>query len=450
MSRDTTVNTFVFSRACRVGALVLSFTVAGAAENPAQIADREAVRAATLAPFQGPTERGVDPSALTGKVMCGYQGWFNCEGDGAKRGWTHWTKANGTPSPANIKVDLWPDLSEFGAAERYDTEFKHADGQVAQLFSSYNKATIDRHFDWMRTYGIDGVFVQRFAVEVNSATVLRHSNTVLGNCRAAANRTGRTYVVMYDLTGLGEGKMDQVIDDWRSLRTRMKIGEDPAYLHHRGKPLVAVWGIGFSDHRAYTLAECRKLVEFLKNDPEAGGCAVMLGVPTYWREQTRDAVSAPALHEMIAMADVISPWTVGRYGNVAGVEKHAATVLKPDLAWCAEKKIDYLPVLFPGFSWHNMYPAAKPNSIPRLGGEFYWSQFQQFKRAGANMLYVAMFDEVDEATAIFKCTNDVPKVEGAEFISYEGLPSDYYLRLTGAGAKILRGEVPVDSAKPKP
>lgn len=428
----------------------MSFAVGMAAENAAQIAEREAVRAATLEPFQGLSERGVDPSTLTGKVMCGYQGWFNCEGDGAKRGWTHWTKAKGTPSPANIKVDLWPDVSEFGAAELYDTEFKHADGRVAQLFSSFNEATVDRHFDWMRTYGIDGVFVQRFAGEVNSAGVLRHTNTVLANCRAAANRTGRAYAVMYDLTGLGEGKMDQVIDDWRSLRTRMKIGEDPAYLHHRGRPLVAVWGIGFSDHRAYTLAECRKLVEFLKNDPEAGGCAVMLGVPTYWREATRDAVSASAFHELLGLADVISPWTVGRYGSVPAVTKHAATVIKPDLAWCAEKKIDYLPVLFPGFSWHNMYPAAKPNSIPRLGGDFFWSQFQQCKQAGAGMLYVAMFDEVDEATAIFKCTNDVPKAEGAEFISYEGLPSDYYLRLAGAGAKMLRGELPVDSAKPKP
>jgi hypothetical protein len=378
--------------------------------------------------------------------MCGYQGWFNCEGDGAQRGWTHWTKGKGTPSPGNIKVDLWPDLSEFTPEERYDTEFKHTDGRVAQLFSSYIKATVDRHFDWMRTYGIDGVFVQRFAVEVNSPGVLRHTNTVLANCRAAANRTGRAYAVMYDLTGLGEGKMDQVIDDWRTLRTRMKIGQDPAYLHHRGKPLVAVWGIGFSDRRAYTLAESRKLIEFLKGN----GCAVMLGVPTYWREQTRDAVADPELHELLRMADVISPWTVGRYSTIADVAKHAETMVKPDLAWCAHEKVEYLPVLFPGFSWHNMYPTAKPNAIPRLGGDFLWSQFQQFKQAGASMLYVAMFDEVDEATAIFKCTNDVPNAAGAEFVSYEGLPSDYYLRLTGAGAKMLRGEVPARAPKPPP
>lgn len=438
-----------FAHALSVG-LLLAGLNAASAENPAQVAEREAVRAATLAPFQGPVERGVDVSTLTGKVMCGYQGWFTCEGDGAKRGWTHWTKGKGTPSAANIKIDLWPDVSELGAEERYDTELKHTDGRVAQLFSSYHKATVERHFDWMRTYGIDGVFVQRFAGEVNSPGVLRHTNAVLAHCRTGANRTGRAYAVMYDLTGLGEGKMDQVIDDWRALRTRMKIGEDPAYLRHRGKPLVAVWGVGFSDQRAYTLAESRKLLQFLKDDPEAGGCAIMVGVPTYWREQTRDAVADPALHEVLRMAEVISPWTVGRYGTLAGAAKHVETVAKADLAWCAKEKIDYLPVLFPGFSWHNMYPAAKSNSIPRLGGDFFWSQFQQFKHAGANMLYVAMFDEVDEGTAIFKCTNDVPKADGAEFIGYEGLPADYYLRLTGAGGKMLRGELAGDAGKPAP
>ena len=44
-----------------------------------------------------------------------------------------------------------------------------------------------------------------------------------------------------------------------------------------------------------------------------------------------------------------------------------------------------------------MKPGAPLNDIPRLQGRFFWSQITAAKRAGADMLYVAMFDEVDEA-----------------------------------------------------
>jgi hypothetical protein len=62
------------------------------------------------------------------------------------------------------------------------------------------------------------------------------------------------------------------------------------------------------------------------------------------------------------------------------------------------------------------------------------------KRAGASMVYVAMFDEIDEGTAIFKCTGNPPVGEN-HFLTYEGLPSDYYLWLTGQGGRLLRGEI---------
>jgi len=421
----------------------LGFLLCMAALQAAELT-REGVLAETLKPYSGPSARGVDTSTLSNKVMCGYQGWFNAEGDGAERGWVHWTKRHGQLGPGNAKIDLWPDVSELGAGERFATGFTNSNGQALEVFSSFKEATVLRHFQWMRDYGIDGAFVQRFINDLGDPRALRHNNTVLGHCRQGANRFGRAYVVMYDLSGLGQNRIQAVMDDWRALRTRMRVTEDPAYLRHRGRPLVTVWGVGFNDRRRYTLEECKRLVEFLKQD----GCSVMLGVPTGFRELTRDSVTNTALHEVIGLADVVSPWTVGRYRGPDEAKRHGERTWQPDVAWCAERRIDFLPVVFPGFSWFNMF-GRQFDLMPRTKGEFLWSQFVAAKRAGATMIYVAMFDEVDEGTAIFKCTNDTPISETARFVTYEGLPSDFYLRLTGEGAKMLRGERPLTEAMPQ-
>ncbi len=391
---------------------------------------------AFLAPYSGPSKPGVDASTLTGKVMCGYQGWFNCPEDGMGLGWTHWARSGRLPfGPGNVTIDLWPDVSELDPDERYATEFRLPDGSPAEVFSSANRKTVLRHFQWMQEYGIDGAFVQRFANGLPNDRLARHKNAVLAHAREGANLHGRAYAVMYDLSGLGNGQTTLVSDDWLKLRKQMQITRDPAYLHHDGKPVVSVWGIGFSDNRSYTLEECRDLVRFLKAD----GCTVMIGVPSWWREGKRDAVSDPLLREIVALADIVSPWTVGRYGNPDQARRHAQQVWAPDLAWCRERKLDFLPVVFPGFSWHNL-KGDKLDKIPRRKGEFLWSQASAAKEIGCEMIYVAMFDEVDEGTAIFKCSNNPPTGEGAAFLEHEGLPSDHYLRLTGKIGRLLRGE----------
>jgi hypothetical protein len=418
-----------------------------AAKGPAGLT-REQVIAGTMKPYDGPRVTGVDASTLTGKVICGYQGWYTTPGDGSDRGWFHWGSSDF--GPGKCTVDLWPEVTELDQDERVATPFKHADGSTAYVFSSYRRKTVLRHFAWMRDYGLDGVFVQRFAVETFDPVALNHVNTVLASCREGANRYGRTYAVMYDLSGLAAGQISRVIDDWKLLVDNMKLTRDKgdgAYLHHNGRPVVAVWGVGFNDNRQYTLAECERLVRFLKEDKKYGGCTVMVGVPTGWRTLDLDAVKDPLLRSIVLEADIVSPWTVGRYGSPEGARAYAETRLKADREWCQARGKDYLPVVFPGFSWHNMFPQSKLNVIPRLRGRFLWEQYEADVQSGATMFYQAMFDELDEGTAILKCTND-PPVGASPFVTYEGLPSDHYLWLVGQGGRLLRGEIALTGQMP--
>jgi hypothetical protein len=400
-----------------------------------------------LRPYEGPSAKGVDPSTLTGKVMTGYQGWFNCEGDGAELGWTHWTRdRHRFFEPGNITVDLWPDVSELDDDELFTTGFFNDDGTPAKVFSSHNRNTVIRHFKWMAEYGIDGAFVQRFTHSLHNETMRYHKNKVLSNAREGANRHGRTYAVMYDLTSTPDDKLYTVYEDWRMLVDKMHISKDRAYQYHNGKPLVAIWGVGFN-HKIKPragLEVCRQLIKLFKSS----GCSVMLGVPTGWRLQDRDALEDPKLHEVLLLADVLSPWPVGRFKDLPGVQSHAEKYWGPDIQWSREHGIDFMPVVYPGFSWHNN-KGGELGQIPRLKGKFFWSQIHANVKAGTDMLYLAMFDEVDEGTAIFKCTNNPPGTGGTRLLTYEGLPSDFYLRLAGEAGKLLRSEIPLTDEVPK-
>ena len=406
---------------------------------------------ALIAGCTGPTSLPVAPPDLGGKVLCGYQGWFNAAADGANRGYNHWARGGARPGPGRVTVDLWPDLAELDATERFPTDFVRADGTRAEVFSSYLRPTVLRHFQWMRENGIDGVFVQRFIGSLRRDVSLRHNNTVLEHCREGARVHGRVYALMYDLSGLAPGQADVLIADWQKLRRETSLTRDAGYLHHHGKPLLALWGCGFNDSAKTrpSLADWRKIIAFLKDDKESGGLAIMLGVPSFWRTQTRDAVADPSFFELVQLADVISPWTPGRYRTPEAATHHAADVWQPDLAWCRARGITFLPVAFPGFSWHNL-KGETLDSIPRLQGRFFWSQVAGAKRAGAESLYVAMFDEVDEGTAIFKCTNQPPVGDGVQFLTYEGLPSDHYLKLTGLAGRVMRGDLSATDTLPLP
>lgn len=366
-------------------------------------------------------------------VMAGYQGWFNTPEDGAGLGWKHFEKEKEF-KPGKCTIDLWPDVSEY--EKTYETAFKLPDETPAKVFSSYDASTTDLHFKWMKQYGIDGVFMQRFVVSIRNQKGKDNYNKILNNAVLSAEKYDRAICLMYDLSGMEAGEEDILIRDWKELCEKYKLvsRNNNHYVYHHGKPLVAVWGIGFNDRRKYGYEQVKKIIDFLKSE----GCSILVGVPTHWRTLTIDAVSDTRLLELVKQADIVHPWLVGRFNNNT-YEPYRKSI-EEDIKWCKANGKDYIPVLFPGFSWHNMKKDAPQNMIPRLGGRFFWKQVKGAVDAGAESLYLAMFDEIDEGTAFFKCTN-TPPVGESSFITYEGEAPDHYLWLAGEAAKYLRGEL---------
>ena len=366
-------------------------------------------------------------------VMAGYQGWFNTPEDGAGLGWKHFEKEKEF-KPGKCTIDLWPDVSEY--EKTYETAFKLPDETPAKVFSSYDASTTDLHFKWMKQYGIDGVFMQRFVVSIRNQKGKDNYNKILNNAVLSAEKYDRAICLMYDLSGMEAGEEDILIRDWKELCKKYKLvsRNNNHYVYHHGKPLVAVWGIGFNDRRKYGYEQVKKIIDFLKSE----GCSILVGVPTHWRTLTIDAVSDTRLLELVKQADIVHPWLVGRFDNNT-YEPYRKSI-EEDIKWCKANGKDYMPVLFPGFSWHNMKKDAPQNMIPRLGGRFFWKQVKGAVDAGAESLYLAMFDEIDEGTAFFKCTN-TPPVGESSFITYEGEAPDHYLWLAGEAAKYLRGEL---------
>ncbi|MFY0626737.1 MAG: xylosidase [Reichenbachiella sp.] len=394
-------------------------------------------------------QTGCKYTGYTNLVMAGYQGWFAAEGDESNRGWYHYGIKR-EQDPGYTSIDMWPDMSEY--IKKYETPFKYADGSSAFLYSPYDEESIDLHFKWMKEYGIDGVHMQRFLVEVkNNGKGKRHFDKVLANALKAAKKYGRAISVMYDLSGSRSEDMEALIKDWEELVSTFNLfdnHEHPTYLRHKGKPMMSIWGVGFNDSRKYTIEDVDGLVNRLKGSDNKQ--SIMLGVPYYWRTLGNDTENSTLLHDLIKKVDIIMPWAVGRYKHQSYNPKYVAK----DVEWCEKNNVDYVPLVFPGFTWGNLRKDPDLyNQIPRKNGEFLWRQVAGAKEGGAKSLYVAMFDEVDEGTAIFKVKKEkeVPLNGDGDFkfVGIEqGADTDYYLWLTGQASNWFHGNSGYSKEKP--
>jgi len=388
----------------------------------------------------------VPTDSLVGKVLAGYQGWFATPDGPAPAGWRHWCQAGTTPTPSTVTFDLWPDLREWPDAELTPSGFMYPDGTAAGLYTAYHFESVERHVRWMKEYGLDGVWLQRFASELGDPVFKDFRDTVAQHIGAAAQVHGRVFAIMYDISGMTESPsmFEQIVDDWKHLVDTVGVTESSRYMHHGGRPVLGIWGLGFND-RPGDAASDQSIIEHLQNGIEpAYRVTVLGGVPDGWR--TSSESSKPNYGDVYGAYDLLSPWTVGRYGS-GGYPGFQSSHIVPDLAQQGANA--YIPVIWPGFSWQNLQVnqnggTAPLNQFPRLGGEFLWDQAWGAYSAGATMGYIAMFDEVDESTAIFKAAEDATRVPTTGTFLTLGadgyaLPSDWYLRLAGEVVNLFRG-----------
>ena len=375
-------------------------------------------------------------SEFRGKSLAGYQVWHRA--GNAASDWVHWSYGQ-VPAPGlnkNVFVCSWPDISQYPDDILYNTNFSAlGSGQPARLYSSNHPFVINKQFDWMEAAGLDGVAVQRFVGGIGKA-ITEGNRTHLDEIREAAERTNRLFYICYDLNGFGQDILECFKNDWvYEIEQSRALTSSPNYATVDGKPVVEIWGIGYFDIDAGKMGN---IIQFFHDR----GCYVIAGVPREWRNAMAGRNYQPVYNAL----DCISPWTVGVYGNINSVNQYHNEYMVPDVAYCRQNGIDFLPVCIAGSgNWVNNNLTL--SITDRLGGNLLWSQIRNVKQLGLNSVYYAMFDEFEESTQIMNAAVDyfdIPTDEYFETLSKDGVwvSPDYYLRLAATAAKLLRDEIP--------
>jgi len=373
---------------------------------------------------------------VVGAITVGYQGWFACIGDGSPiNAWWHWS-ANWAqpPSPSNNgTLRAWPDMTDYTG--RYPTAYANlGSGAAATLFSHYDQSTVNAHFLSMQQNAIDTAALQRFNPNGSEGPI---RDAVTARVRTAAEAYGRKFYVMYDVTGW-TSMQSEIKADWTAKMSAYTSSS--AYAHQNGKPVVGIWGFGFNDvNHPWDAATCLDVITWFQGQ----GCYVMGGVPREWR--TGVGGSRSGFLNTYHAFNMISPWMVGAIGTAADSDGIYTQFTVPDQADCAAHGIDYQPCVLPG----------DLSARQRVHGDFMWHQFYNMVRAGVAGIYVSMFDEFNEGNQITKTAATqaaVPTNSGLLSLDEDGTAcsSDYYLRLTGDGGRMLKGQIALTATRPTP
>ncbi len=384
-------------------------------------------------------------------LIVGYQGWFGCPGDFEdNQDWVHWFL--GTPAGDSLVVDMFPDTAGLPPQALCDTGLLRNDGTPLQLFSSQNPAVTDYHFELMAQNHVAAVALQRFVTELEIGSHARRVDNVLANVLASSQKYGVPFFISYDVSGANPDTVIELLrSDLKHLMAAFDVTNAPTYLHDNGKPVLEIWGFGIVDHPG-TPSEAADLLGDLKSGSNGLPASTVIGgVASHWRTLDGDSQSDPEWLSVYLSFDVLSPWTVGRYANDETAMNYNAEVTAADLARTKAQGIGYLPVIFPGFSWRNLMTAtgdlsiAVLNQIPRDCGDFLRRQATLLAQQGSGTLYMAMFDELDESTAMMPAVAEhsaLPAGAQGVYLDIDGcqLATDTYTKMLSEIEQIIASQ----------
>jgi len=300
------------------------------------------------------------------------------------------------------------------------------------LYSSFSDQAVNVHFSWMQKNNIDTAALQRFNPTGGEGPV---RDAITAKVKTAAENNNRKFYIMYDVGGW-TNMQSEIKTDW--MNKMSAYTSSPAYAKQNGKPVVAIWGFGFNDENHVWSADvCLEVINWFKTR----GCYIIGGVATHWR--TQDSDSRPNFLSAYKAFDMISPWMIGRISNAGDSNNFYTNVNVPDQAYCNTNGIDYQPCVLPGDLQERQ----------RAHGDFMWRQFYNMKLVNCQGIYISMFDEFNEGNQIVKTAENssfIPAGSSFATLNEDGTAcsADYYLRLTGDGGRMLKGEIPLTPVRP--
>jgi hypothetical protein len=158
----------------------------------------------------------------------------------------------------------------------------------------------------------------RFMESIHLANNRKWKTMVLRNVKAAAETTGRVFAVSYNIAGktLDCNALHDLKADWKRLVDEEKITQSDRYIHHNGRPVLRIYGIGFTTVPA---SDCpvmmQNLIRWFQGYPDSGGnvaptkyqAYVVGGVPSHWNELSGDSRTPAVWKDVYESLDAIHP-----------------------------------------------------------------------------------------------------------------------------------------------